>query len=97
MTELIIRSEQAEAVRFEVQSALDGQRRVIEGSIKRTRGYLQAFEEKYGFSTLELLRKESRGDLDDSNLEFIEWLGEARTLEHLEAELKLLEDIRICS
>ena len=97
MTELIIKSEQAEAVKSEVQSALDGQRRAIKGSIKRTRGNLLAFEEKYGFSTLDLLQKESQGNLNDSNLDFIEWLGEARTLEHLEAELKLLEDIRICS
>ena len=96
MTEIIIRSEQAEAVKFEVQSALDSQRKTIEDSIKRTRRNLQGFENKYSFSTSDLLHKESQGTLDDTTLDFIEWLGEARTLEHLEAELKLLTDIRIC-
>lgn len=96
MTELIVKSQQAEAVKAEVQSALDNQRRLIRDSIKRTRRNIAAFEEKYGFTTSALLGSERDGSLNDDNLEFIEWLGEARTLEYLEAELKLLEDITIC-
>jgi hypothetical protein len=96
MTELIIKSSQADAVKSEVRSALDNQRRALQDSTRRTRRNLTAFEERYGFSTAELLRRESRGTLDDSDLDLIEWLGEVRTLEYLEAELKLLEDIRVC-
>lgn len=96
MTELIIKSSQPEAVKAEVQSALENQRRLICHSINRTRRNLTAFEEKYGLTTSALLESERNGSLNDDNLEFIEWIGESRTLEYLEAELKLLEDIRIC-
>ncbi len=97
MTELTIKSDRAEAVKSELEAALGGQRRVIQQSIKRTRANLMAFEEKYGFSTSELVKKECAGALDDRNLELIEWIGEARMLERLEAELELLDEIRVCS
>tara|TARA_B100000315_G_scaffold210405_1_gene206625 strand:- start:132 stop:425 length:294 start_codon:yes stop_codon:yes gene_type:complete len=97
MTELTIKSDQAEAVKSELESALETQRRMIRDSIKRTKRNLEAFEKKYGFSTSELLQKETHGSLDDSNLELIEWIGETRILERLQSELELLDDIRICS
>lgn len=97
MTELTIKSDQAEAVKSELQSALDGQRRMIQDSIKRTETNLMAFEEKYGFNTSELLRRESDGSLNDDNLELIEWVGEVKVLERLRSELELLKEIRICS
>lgn len=96
MTELMIKSHQAEAVKSELQSALDGQRRMIQESIKRTTLNLSGFETKHGFSTAELLRREGQGSFDDANLELIEWIGEARLLERLQSELELLEDIQIC-
>jgi predicted DNA-binding protein YlxM (UPF0122 family) len=97
MTELTIKSDRAEAVKFELQAALDGQRRMIQDSIKRTRLNLTAFEEKYGFSTSELLKREADGSLDDDNLELIEWVGETKVLERLQSELELLQEIHICS
>lgn len=96
MTELIIKSSQPEAVKAEVQAALENQRRVIRHSIERTQKNIAAFEGKYGFATSALLESERDGSLNDDNLEIIEWIGESRTLEYLKAELKLLEDIRIC-
>ncbi len=97
MTELTIKSDRVDVVKSELQSALDGQRRMIQHSIKRTGLNLTAFEEKYGFSTPELLRKEADGSLDDNNLEIIEWIGETKALERLRSELEILEEIRICS
>ncbi len=97
MTELTIRSDQADAVRSELRSALDSQRRMIKDSIKRTRHNLAAFEKKYGYTTSELLRREADGVVGDGNLELIEWIGESRVLERLQSELDLLDDIQICS
>ncbi len=96
MTDLIVKSEHAEEVKSAVRSALDSQQNVLRNSIKRTRRILASFEEKYGFDTANLLAQESDGTLNDDNLDFIEWIGEARTLEHLKAELELFEDINIC-
>jgi len=97
MTELTIKSDRVEAVKSELQAAIEGQRRVIHDSIRRTRLNLKGFEGKYGFSTAELLNREALGSLDDDNLELIEWIGESKVLERLQSELELLEEIRICS
>ena len=97
MTELTIKSDQAEAVKSELLSALESQQRMIRDSIQRTKLNLETFEKKYGFSTSELIKKETQGSLDDSNLEMIEWIGETRILERLQSELELLDDIQICS
>jgi hypothetical protein len=97
MTELVIKSDHPEAVRTELQAALDGQRRIFQEIIKRTQEHLAAFEEKYGLTTPDLLKRASHPSFDDSNLEHIEWIGEARLLERLRAELALLDDIKICT
>lgn len=97
MTELVIKSDHPEAVRTELQAALDGQRRILQESIKRTQERLTAFEEKYGFTTPMLLRRASHSSFDDSNLEQIEWIGESKLLERLQAELALIDDIKICT
>lgn len=97
MTEITIKSDQVHAVKSELQAALEGQRRIIQDSIKRTRDILAAFEEQFGMGTADLLKQEADGALDDNNLEIIEWLGETRMLQRLQSELKLLEDIHVCS
>ena len=97
MTELTIKSDQINAVKSELQAALEGQQRIIQDSIKRTEINLKAFEKQYGISTTDLLKQESEGAIDDDNLEMIEWLGEVRMLQRLQSELDLIEDIHICS
>lgn len=97
MSEVIIRSAQPEAVRGQLEAALDSQRRMLVSGIERTRRRLAALEKQYALTTAQLLQRESEGDVEDDNLELIEWLGEARTLERLEAEFSVLEDIQVCS
>ena len=65
--------------------------------IRKTRARLNYFEEKYQYSTQNLLRQEAEGTLDDNNLEMIEWLGESRILERLQTEYQDLMGIEICS
>lgn len=97
MTELTIKSDQTSAVKSELQAALEGQRRILQDSIKRTKSSLTALEEQYGISTADLLEQEADGTIDDNDLNLIEWLGETKMLQRLQSELELLEDIRICS
>ena len=97
MTELTIKSDRADAVKSEIMSALDGQRRMVQDSIRRTELNLKTFEQNHGFTTSELLRKEADGSLHDDHLELIEWIGETKLLERLRSELELLKEIRICS
>ena len=97
MTEITVKSDRADAVKSELRCAVDGQRRMVQGSIARTEMNLAAFEHRYGFSTPELLRKEAQSSFDDRNLELIEWIGETRLLQRLRSELELLDEIQICS
>ena len=96
MTELTIKSDQTSAVKSELQAALEGQRRILQDSIKRTKDNLTAVEGQYGIRTAGLLEQEADGAIAD-DLNLIEWLGETRMLQRLQSELELLEDIRICS
>ena len=97
MSEVIIKSAQSEAVRGQLEAALNSQRRMLVGGIERTRRKMAAFEAQYGYGTSELLRREAEGDVDDGDLGLVEWLGEARTLVRLKSDLAVLEDIQVCS
>lgn len=97
MAYLSIESDDIEAAKSAIQSALSAQKRALSASISRTKNQIRSFEQKYNMSTEELLSRESNSTLDDSNLEFIEWLGEIRLLKRLEAELGTIESIKICS
>ena len=95
MTELTIKSDRPDAVRSELRSAIDNKVRALRDSIRRTQANLSSLEQKYGFTTAELLNREQQGTLDDDNLEFIEWLGEHRIRGRLQDELEVLEEIHI--
>lgn len=94
---LSIESNDIEAAKSAILSALNAQKRALSASIFRTKNNIQSFEQKYNMSTEELLSKESNSTLDDSNLELIEWLGEVRLLKRLEVELETIKSIKICS
>ncbi len=89
MTKITIKSDQANAVKSELQAALAGQQCVIQYSIKRTKKKIEAFEEQYGISTADVLKQEQDGIIDDDNLDMIEWLGETKMLQRLQSELEL--------
>lgn len=97
MPQLIVKSENIRSTVSLISAALKTQLNVIATGIKRTRMRIKYFETTYEFSTAELLEKETLGTLDDSDLEIIEWLGEYRMLERLEAEYRELVGLEICS
>jgi hypothetical protein len=97
MTQLIVKSDHISSITPLIRAAIKTQLSLVATGIKRTRERLTAFEQKYGFSTEELLKQEHEGTLNDDELDIIEWLGEWRMLERLQDEHHELAEIEICS
>ena len=74
--------------------ALDAYKSRLRAAIRRTRRSLGDFEQRYGVTTNVFLREMTAEDLHGGDLEYVEWAGEAKTLEGLETELRELEDVR---
>ena len=77
-----------------VQRVLEGYQVRLQASIKRTRRRLASFEERYVISTDHFLTEMTAEDLEGGDLEYVEWAGEAKLLEGLEAELDELRNAR---
>ena len=63
----------------------------LRAAIDRTQRRLAEFERKYGITTARFLQDMAAEDLEEGDLEYVEWAGEAKLLEGLEAELTELE------
>ena len=74
-----------------VVQALEAYKGRLRVSIARTRRHLATFEARYGVDTAHFLHEMAAEDLHGSDLEYVEWAGEAKLLEGLEAELWELE------
>jgi hypothetical protein len=77
-----------------VVQALDAYKARLRAGIERTKRHLAMFEARYGVDTAHFLREMAAEDLAGGDLEYVEWAGEARLLEGLEAELRELEHVR---
>ena len=79
-----------------VATALENELRIIHAGIKRTRQRLRYFEEKYGLSSNEFLRRYENDELNETP-DFAEWVGEIRMLGRLNEKSEILKDIRIAN
>lgn len=77
-----------------VIQAIESYKARLRASIERTRRRLVQFEQRYGVDTAHFLREMTAEDLEGGDLEYVEWAGEAKLLEGLEAELTELEHAR---
>lgn len=77
-----------------VLQAIDTHKARLRAGIERTRRRLAQFEQRYGVDTARFLREMTAEDLEGGDLEYVEWAGEAKLLEGLEAELAELEYAR---
>lgn len=77
-----------------VLQALDAYKARLRAAIERTKRRLAAFEARYGVDTTQFLHEMAAEDLAGGDLEYVEWAGEAKLLEGLEAELLELENAR---
>jgi len=66
----------------------------VEHGIKLTRAKLKAFEKQYKMSTTEFERRFTPDDLGET-LDFIEWMGEIKTLRLLEEKRDTLKEAKI--
>ncbi len=97
MAQIMVRSERIASVTPLIQAAIQTELRVIATGIRRTQSRLRQFEQRYGFSTEQLLKNEVAGAVDDNSIEIIEWLGESRLLTRLQTEYRELAEIEICA
>lgn len=74
--------------------ALETYKMRLRASIARTRRRLEEFEQRYSVTTAHFLSEMTAEDLSGGDLEYVEWAGEVRLLEGLEAELSELEHAR---
>ena len=65
----------------------------LRASIERTKRRLAEFESRYGVDTVRFLHKIAAEDLAGGDVEYVEWAGEAKLLQGLEAELEELEHV----
>jgi len=77
-----------------ILQALDAYKVRLRAGVERTRRRLAEFETRYGMETARFLREMAAEELTGGDLEYVEWAGEAKLLEGLEAELRELEDAR---
>ena len=70
--------------------ALDG----FAERLERTQQRLRAFEERYGMTSEEFEQRFNAGDLAES-LDFIEWAGEIKTYQLLEAQWQALQKAQL--
>ena len=77
-----------------IMHALDAYKTRLKAGIERAKRQLAVFESRYGVHTDYFLKEMTAENLKDGDLEYVEWAGEARLLDGLEAELWELENAR---
>jgi hypothetical protein len=92
-TRIVIEFEGEQGVRS-VLLAIEAYQQRLRAGIGRSKRRLAEFEARYGVDTARFLDEWAAEDLAGSDLEYVEWAGEARLLENLEQELTELEQVR---
>lgn len=77
-----------------LESAIRSELRLLGLGLERTRQRLRTFEEQYDMPSEEFARRFNAGEIAES-LEFIEWAGEIKTYELLEAQRQALQDVTL--
>lgn len=92
--EIRVSSDASVPIRPLIESAIQAQVRMLDLALERTRKRLLGFEGAYGMASKEFETKWKKGDVTES-LDFLEWAGELKTLEMLEAQKKALIGVRL--
>ncbi|MFQ6040122.1 MAG: hypothetical protein ACE5PV_04635 [Candidatus Poribacteria bacterium] len=77
-----------------LKSAVSSKISRIQLSIDMTQQKLLAFEKKYNVSSEHFFKKMAAEDLDDGDMEYVEWAGEYQILQRLKKQLKQLQGIK---
>jgi hypothetical protein len=96
MVELTLIAPDEQAIKPLVESALINEQRLLEVGLRKTQQRLQKFEEQYGMSTNEFIFN-YRNDRIQETLETLEWLGEYRMAQHIQAKIDTLKAIHFAN
>lgn len=92
--QVIITSEAPASIKPLVESAIRNQLKTLQHGINRTRERLGVFETQFGMPSDVFETKFNARELDE-DLDFIEWLGEIKTLRLLQEQQNSLQGVRI--
>ncbi len=93
MTVLTLTSTGQRPLRPLVEAAIENQLQLLLAGIERTEERLRTFEQEYGFSSAEFIRRYENDELAET-LAFVEWMGEYRMLARLREKVETLQEIR---
>ena len=94
LQEIVIRTENADALKPLVRAAMDREAKLLEHSVERTRTALEAFEKRYDMTTQEFERKFKAREIEES-LDFIDWWMEVEAMHHLENQLQSMREAQV--
>jgi hypothetical protein len=94
LQQITVQSESNVDLRRLLETAIQSELRNIQHGINLTRARLEAFENQYGMTSAEFLRRFKSEDLGET-LDFNDWHGETKMLALLEEKKKALEGAQV--
>ena len=94
LQEIVIRTENADALKPLVRAAMDREAKLLEHSIERTRTALKAFEKRHNMTTAEFERKFKAREIEET-LDTLDWWMETEALHHLENQLQSMREAQV--
>jgi len=94
LQQITVQTPNAKRLKSLLKSVIANELYDVEQGIEKTRAKLEAFEKQYKMSTVEFKRRFTPDDLGET-LDFIEWMGEIKTLHLLEEKRNTLKEAKI--
>ncbi|MDL1912861.1 hypothetical protein FBQ81_19565 [Chloroflexi bacterium CFX6] len=94
LQEIVIRTENADALKPLVRAALEREAKLLEHSVLRTREELAVFENRHKMTTEDFERKFKAREIEET-LDFLDWWMEVEALRHLEHQLQSMREARL--
>ena len=94
LQQITIQTSNPKKLKALIRSVIENEIYDVEHGIKKTRAKLKAYEKQYDMSTTEFERRFTPDDLGET-LDFIEWMGEIKTLRLLEEKRDTLKEATI--
>lgn len=94
MSILTLASDRDDPLESLIRSAVANELRLLEAGLRRTEARLRGFEQQYQLTTTEFAARYARNEIEE-DLDTIEWLGEHRMAQSIEAQMDALRAIHI--
>lgn len=94
LQEIVIRTENADALKPLVRAAMDREAKLLEHSVERTRSALETFEKRYDMTTEEFERKFKAREIEET-VDLLDWWMEVEAMHHLENQLQSMREAQV--